>query len=112
MLSLTSMNTAILLQPVQVSINLIFIPICIIYYDAELQKDPSVLFYGDRAQEFLTSLWNGGNRSELVEAGVLMGLGVLSIIICFISPRCRVMRNKERPASEKQGTRNLYFQTT
>ena len=42
MLSLTSMNTALLLQPVQVLINLIFIPICIIYYDAELLKDPTM----------------------------------------------------------------------
>ena len=96
MLSLTSMNTAILLQPVQVFVNLIFIPICIIYYDAELLKDPSALFYGDRAQEFLTSLWNGGNRSELVQAGVVIGLGAISIIICFISPRCRVMTHEER----------------
>ena len=94
------MNTAMLLQPVQVLINLIFIPICIIYYDAELLKDPTALFYGDRAQEFLTSLWNGENRPELVQAGVVMGLGVLNILICFISPRCRVMRNG--PASEKQ----------
>ena len=94
------MNTAILLQPVQVLINLIFIPICIIYYDAELLKDPTALFYGDRAQEFLTSLWNGENRPELVQAGVVMGLGVLNILICFSSPRCRVMKNG--PAREKQ----------
>ena len=94
------MNTAMLLQPVQVLINLIFIPICLIYYDAELLKDPTALFYGDRAQDFLTSLWNGGNRPELVQAGVVMGLGVLNILICFSSPRCRVMRNG--PVSEKQ----------
>ena len=98
--SLTSMNTAMLLQPVQVLINLIFIPICIIYYDAELLKDPTALFYGDRAKEFLTSLWNGENRPELVQAGVVMGLGVLNILICFSSPRCRIMKNG--PASEKQ----------
>ena len=58
------MNTAILLQPIQFILNLIFIPI------------------------FLVSVWNGDDDSNLKLAIIVMSLGVLNMFICFTDPRC------------------------
>ena len=59
------MNTAILLQPIQFILNLIFIPI------------------------FLVFAMNGDNDNNLKLAIIVMSIGVLNMFICFTDPRCR-----------------------
>ena len=59
------MNTAILLQPIQFILNLIFIPI------------------------FLVFAMNGDNDKNLKLAIIVISLGVLNMLICFTVPRCR-----------------------
>ena len=63
--SVLSLNTAILLQPIQFTLNLIFIPI------------------------FLVSAWNIDDDNNLKLAIIVMILGVLNMLICFTDPRCR-----------------------
>ena len=63
--SVLSLNTAILLQPIQFILNLVFIPI------------------------FLVSAWNGGDDNNFKLAIIVMSLGVLNMFICFTDPRCR-----------------------
>ena len=71
--SIRSLNTAILLQPIQFILNLlIFISIFIVYYDA----DPVSALYGENNYEFLASI-------------IVLSIGVLNIVICFADPRCR-----------------------
>ena len=74
--SVLSMNTAILLQPIQLIINIMFIPIFITYFDAEVLKDPTSAWYGDSGHEF-------------IQAIVILVLGVVNIFICFTDPRCK-----------------------
>ena len=74
--SVGSLNTAILLQPIQFIINIMFIPIFITYYDAEVLKDP-------------TSAWYGESGHEFIQAIVILVLGVVNIFICFTDPRCK-----------------------
>ena len=74
--SVLSMNTAILLQPIQFMINIMFIPIFITYFDAEVLKDP-------------TSAWYGESGHEFIQAIVILVLGVVNIFICFTDPRCK-----------------------
>ena len=63
--SVLSLNTAILLQPIQFTLNLIFIPI------------------------FLVSAWNIDDDNNLKLAIIVMILGVINMLICFTDPRCR-----------------------
>ena len=70
------MNTAILLQPIQLIINIMFIPIFITYSDAEVLKDPTSAWYGDSGHEFILAI-------------VILVLGVVNIFICFTNPRCK-----------------------
>ena len=84
--SVLSMNTAILLQPIQLMINIMFIPIFITYFDAEVLKDPTSAWYGDSGHEF-------------IQAIVILVLGVVNIFICFTDPRCK----RQKTTSSKVG---------
>ena len=70
------MNTAVLLQTIQLIVNSIFIPIFMKSVKKEL-KSYSVWF-GEEAGDY-----------ELLIASVVLGLGLVNILLCFGFPRCR-----------------------
>ena len=73
--SVTSMNTAVLLQTIQFAINIIFIPIFIIYLKAEA----------------FNSLFGQYN---LPHACAVLVIGIVNIVICFAFPRCKSKTSK------------------
>ena len=70
------MNTAVLLQTIQLIVNSIFIPI----FMRSVQKDLKSysVWFGDEAEDY-----------ELLIASVVLGLGLVNILLCFGFPRCR-----------------------
>ena len=66
------MNTAVLLQTIQLAVNMIFIPIF-------MMSVPNV--------ENAFSAWF--EDDELLIASVVLGLGLVNILLCFGFPRCR-----------------------
>ena len=73
--SVSSMNTAVLLQTIQFSINIIFIPIFIKYLKAEAFNSQSGHYY-------------------LPHACAVLVLGIVNIVICFAFPRCKSKTSK------------------
>ena len=74
------MNTAVLLQTIQLIVNSIFIPIFMRSVKKDLESYS--VWFGDEA---------GGY--ELLIASVVLGLGLVNILLCFGFPRCRKRTN-------------------
>ena len=69
------MNTAVLLQTIQLVVNLIFIPIFIMH-NKNIKKAVKS-----------SSVWFGDD--ELLIASGVFCLGLVNILLCFGFPRCR-----------------------
>ena len=69
------MNTAVLLQTIQLVVNMIFIPIFIMH-NKNIKKAVKS-----------SSVWFGDD--ELLIASAVFGLGLVNILLCFGFPRCR-----------------------
>ena len=73
------MNTAVLLQSIQLAVNLIFIPIFMMsVQNVKNALKSSSVWFGDEAGDY-----------ELLIASVVLGLGLVNILLCFGFPRCR-----------------------
>ena len=69
------MNTAVLLQTIQLVVNMIFIPIFIMHNkNIEEARKSSAVWFGD---------------DELLIASAVFSLGLVNILLCFGFPRCR-----------------------
>ena len=69
------MNTAVLLQTIQLVVNMIFIPIFIMH-NKNIKKAVKS-----------SSVWFGDD--ELLIASGVLSLGLVNILLCFGFPRCR-----------------------
>ena len=84
--SLKSLNIAILLQPIQIFVNIIFIPIFIAFGAEELKN-----------QKFE---WYGEKRYAII----ILTLSVVNLLMCFIKPSCKILQapvNMAQPKTTK-----------
>ena len=84
--SLKSLNIAILLQPIQIFVNIIFISIFIAFGAEELKNQKSE-WYGEESY-----------------AMIILTLSVVNILMCFIKPICKIRKapvNMSQPKTTK-----------
>ena len=81
--SLKSLNIAILLQPIQIFVNIIFITIFFAFGAEEL-----------RNQKFE---WYG----EKTYAIIILTLSVVNLLMCFIKPSCKILQAPVNMAQSK-----------
>ena len=81
--SLKSLNIAILLQPIQIFVNILFIPIFIAFGAEELKNQKSE--------------WYGEKRYGII----ILTLSVVNLLMCFIKPSCKILQTPVNMAQSK-----------